>query len=132
MLVFKISTTIIATMHTSLKQLISTHPIIFLSLENCIYCDKLQRDLEAFGLQNIDCVSQASPNTYKKLMVTPQIKEQLIALLGITGENPRVTVPQLFIGGKHIGGYDNFTRLCVSGKIHQLVQPFGIALQDDF
>ena len=117
---------------TKLQELMYNHPVIFLSLENCTYCDKLQADLEAFGLYSFDKAPQSVPNTYKKVMLTPQIKQELISILGLVGENPRVTVPQLFIGGKHIGGYDSFTRICISGKIHQLVKPFGITLQDDF
>ena len=39
--------------------------------------------------------------------------------------NGRVTVPQIFIGGLHIGGHDDLRRLDREGRLDQLIQGDG-------
>jgi len=47
----------------------------------------------------------------------PKIKNQMIEL-----SNGRVTVPQVFFGENHIGGYDDLKRFYEEGKLNLLLK----------
>ena len=94
---------------------ISQFPIVFFSKTDCHYCVKLEDDLISLGIKD-----------YKKVMVTEQNRDDLIATTNCK------TVPQLFIGGKYIGGYTEFSRLCATQQIDTLLEPFGIKPTYDF
>ena len=47
----------------------------------------------------------------------PKIKNQMIKL-----SNGRVTVPQVFFGENHIGGYDDLKRFYEEGKLNLLLK----------
>lgn len=97
-----------------IEDLIQTHPVVFFSKSDCPYCVTLQNDL----------VNMQIP--YEKIMLTSNLRESLIELTGCK------TVPQLFIGGKFVGGYKEFSTLCGTGKIEQLLSHYGITCVIDF
>jgi glutaredoxin 3 len=71
----------------------------------CGYCSAAERLLNAKGVkfENIDCTTD------------PEKRKWLIEATGST------TVPQIFINGKAIGGFDDMSALDRSGKLDQLL-----------
>ena len=72
----------------------------------CPYCDQARRLMTEKGLafEEID-VDEAA-----------KLREEMIARSG------RRTVPQIFIGAKHIGGYDELFALKDSGELDPLIE----------
>jgi glutaredoxin 3 len=101
---------------TDITNIVNEQAVVVFSKENCVYCVLLQKDLDSMQIP------------YKKVMIdnNTNIKEQLIEFTKCK------TVPQLFIGGKFIGGYNDFTRLCGTGRLEQLLAPFNIPVNIDF
>ena len=76
------------------------------SSPNCGYCDRAKALLDARGqaYENLDVAGEAGH------------KEALLRRL------PRVrSLPQIFIGGEHIGGYEDLQLLEDSGKLDALL-----------
>jgi glutaredoxin 3 len=72
----------------------------------CPYCDSALRLLDRKGVQGIAKVNvDESPDEREKMMK-------------ITG---RRTVPQIFIGDRHVGGYDDLVKLDRAGKLDELL-----------
>ncbi len=71
----------------------------------CGYCTAAERLLKNKGVtfENIDCTSD---NAKRKWLVE------------VTG---RTTVPQIFIDGQAVGGYDDLSALDRTGKLDQLL-----------
>lgn len=72
----------------------------------CPYCVRAEQLLQHKGVQEID-----------KIRVDLQ-PEQRIAMMEQTG---RRTVPQIYINGEHVGGYDDLAALDHAGKLNQLL-----------
>lgn len=102
-------------MMDDINAIIQGSPVVVFSKPECHYCDKLAADLRAMDIpfHKIDL------NEYN-------LKEPLIQYTG------NKLVPQLFIGGKYIGGYEEFAKLCAVNKIEALLQPFNIVPVIDF
>jgi glutaredoxin 3 len=71
----------------------------------CGYCTAAERFLAQKGIayENIDATGD------------PEIRRWLVEATG------RTTVPQIFIGGKSIGGYDDLRALDRAGKLDALL-----------
>lgn len=71
----------------------------------CPYCDAAKNLLKNLGLK------------YDEILIDndPMVKQQMIKL------SKRETVPQIFFGKRHIGGYDDLEKLNKGGKILNLV-----------
>lgn len=56
--------------------------------------------------------------TYQEILVDkdPEKKDEMLAK-----SNGRRTVPQIFINGEHVGGYDDLKKLQDSGKLDPLL-----------
>ncbi len=75
--------------------------IIIYSKTNCPYCVRAKSLLQREGF------------TFKEIMITDdKTREEMIAKSG-----GRMTVPQIFIDGKHIGGCDDLHALDASGGL---------------
>lgn len=76
------------------------------STQVCPYCVAAERLLRSRGVQEIE-----------KILVdrNPELREQMMALTG------RRTVPQIFIGERHVGGYDDLSQLDRSGALTPLL-----------
>jgi glutaredoxin 3 len=85
--------------------MIMTSVIIYSTL-TCPYCLNAKNLLESKGV------------SYQEILVDqdPVKKEEMLAK-----SEGRRTVPQIFIDGKHIGGFDDLKRLQDSGKLDQLL-----------
>lgn len=72
----------------------------------CGYCRRAERLLAAKGITDIDAI---------RVDEDPQ---QRIAMMNRTG---RRTVPQIYIGDRHVGGYDELAALDRAGKLSALL-----------
>lgn len=97
-----------------LTALVNSQAVVFFSKDECPHCVALSNDLDSLQLP------------YRKVMLESDLRESLIELTGCK------TIPQLFIGGRFVGGYKEFTTLCGTGRINQLLAPFGFSAVLDF
>lgn len=72
----------------------------------CPYCRMAENLLRAKGVQEIEKI---------RVDLEPQ---QRIEMMGKTG---RRTVPQIYIGEKHVGGYDDLAQLDREGELAVLL-----------
>jgi glutaredoxin 3 len=72
----------------------------------CPYCVRAEMLLKSKGVEEIDKIS---------LDYRPHGFSDLFELTG------RRTVPQIFIGGRHIGGFDDLAALDASGGLEPLL-----------
>lgn len=81
-------------------------PVVIYTRTTCPYCIRAKRLLEMRGarFQEID-INRA-----------PERRAEMIGLSG-----GRSTVPQIFIGGRHIGGCDDLFELEMDGKLEALL-----------
>tara|TARA_Y100000766_G_C18626244_1_gene468546 strand:+ start:209 stop:475 length:267 start_codon:yes stop_codon:yes gene_type:complete len=80
--------------------------IIIYSSSICPYCLAAKRLLENLGLNfNEKIIDNA-----------PDLKNEMISI-----SNGKKTVPQIFIGQKHVGGYDDLEILHNSGKLMSFI-----------
>ena len=71
----------------------------------CPYCDGAKRLLDKKGV------------TYKEIYVDVE-QERLAEMVA---RSQRRSVPQIFIGDTHIGGYDDMVELDYDGKLDELI-----------
>lgn len=71
----------------------------------CPYCDLAKRLLAGKGIQANEIKVDAAP-------------DQLRTMIDLTG---RRSVPQIFIGATHVGGYDDLSALARSGQLDKLL-----------
>nr|WP_217283133.1 glutaredoxin 3 [Paraburkholderia sp. NMBU_R16] len=78
------------------------------STQVCPYCQMAERLLKSRGVEHIE-----------KILVDrdPARREEMMERTG------RRTVPQVFIGDKHIGGYDDLAALDRAGGLVPLLEP---------
>ncbi|MCK5877941.1 MAG: glutaredoxin 3 [Candidatus Marithrix sp.] len=74
--------------------------------QTCPYCNRAEMLLNKKGVQ------------VKKIFVDNNI-EKMTNMIEITG---RRTVPQIFIGEFHVGGFDDLAELDIEGKLDSLLQ----------
>jgi len=72
----------------------------------CPYCVRAETLLKAKGVTGIDKI---------RVDLDPQQREEMMQKTG------RRTVPQIFIGGTYVGGYDDLAALDRSGKLDPLL-----------
>uniref|UniRef100_A0A1J3JRL1 Glutaredoxin-C2 n=1 Tax=Noccaea caerulescens TaxID=107243 RepID=A0A1J3JRL1_NOCCA len=94
------------------KELVSSNPVVVFSKSYCPYCVEIKDLLKQLGAKfvaiELDKESDGS--------------EVQSALAEWTGQR---TVPNVFIGGKHIGGCDSTTGLHSGGKLVPLLTEAG-------
>ena len=82
-----------------------TNSIILYSSPFCGYCTAAKRLLKNKGADFFEI----------NVLFNTEQREQMIKLSG------RQTVPQIFIGGQHIGGYAELSELDNNGKLNTLL-----------
>lgn len=75
---------------------------------HCPYCKQAEQLLARKGVSTLNKIS---------IDESQEMKETMIALTG------RRTVPQIFIGGVHVGGYDDLVKLDRAGGLDALLKP---------
>ena len=81
-------------------------PVLMYCTAVCPYCVAAERLLRARGVTEIE-----------KIRVDVQ-PEQRVAMMEKTG---RRTVPQIYIGTRYVGGYDDLVKLEHGGELSQLL-----------
>jgi len=74
----------------------------------CPYCIMAERLLQSKGVENIEKI---------RVDLDPQQRDLMMQQTG------RRTVPQIYIGEHHVGGFDDLTVLDRSGKLDELLHP---------
>jgi len=74
----------------------------------CPYCVMAERLLHAKGVTEIEKI---------RVDLQPDLRMQMMEITG------RRTVPQIWIGERHIGGYDDLAALEHAGKLTPLLNP---------
>ena len=80
--------------------------VIIYTKENCPYCVMAKKLLEHKGITNIREI---------KIDVDAASRDKMIDITG------RRTVPQIFIGDTHVGGFDDLSALEHAGKLAELL-----------
>lgn len=74
----------------------------------CPYCVAAERFLAAKGVRDIEKI---------RVDLQPDLLEEMI------GRTRRRTVPQIYIGGTHVGGYDDLVAWERGGRLDELLHP---------
>ena len=77
----------------------------------CPYCVRAESLLRAQGVAEIEKI---------RVDLQPQLR---LAMMEKTG---RRTVPQIYIGTQHVGGFDDLAKLAHSGELSRLLSDSGI------
>lgn len=81
-------------------------PVTMYCTEVCPYCVRAEQLLNARGVTRIDKI---------RVDLQPELR---VAMTERTG---RRTVPQIYIGERHVGGYDDLAALDRSGELGRLL-----------
>ncbi len=77
------------------------------STASCPYCQRAEALLKARGVTDIDKI---------RVDLEPDRRAEMMARTG------RRTVPQIYIGGRHVGGYDELAALDRGGRLVPMLQ----------
>ena len=80
--------------------------VLMYCTETCPYCVRAERLLRAKGVVEIEKI---------RVDLQPELR---MAMMEKTGQR---TVPQIYIGTHHVGGYDDLASLEHSGKLVELL-----------
>jgi glutaredoxin 3 len=84
-----------------------THVIMYCTAV-CPYCTMAERLLKSKGVEEIEKI---------RVDFDPTIREAMMSKTG------RRTVPQIYIGETHVGGFDDLSALDRAGKLNALLNP---------
>jgi glutaredoxin 3 len=82
------------------------NPITMYSTAVCPFCVQAERLLRAKGVARIDKI---------RVDLEPERRQEMVERTG------RRTVPQIYIGAQHVGGYDDLVALDRAGKLAPLL-----------
>lgn len=81
--------------------------VLMYCTEVCPYCVRAERLLHAKGVTEIEKV---------RVDLQPELREAMVQKTG------RRSVPQIYIGERHVGGYDDLAELEHSGELSRLLE----------
>lgn len=81
--------------------------ITIYSKQTCPYCDMAKRLLTEKGVKSFNEIRIDLDPTQRDLMIE---------------RTKRMTVPQIFIGDVHVGGFDDLAKLNREGKLDELLK----------
>ena len=84
-----------------------TAPVMMYGTGSCPYCQMAERLLRAKGVTSIEKV---------RVDLEPARRAEMVERTG------RRTVPQIYIGATHVGGYDDLAELDDAGELDALLQ----------
>ncbi len=84
--------------------------VVIYTVDYCPYCKKAEMLLKEKGID------------YKKIDITQNEDEYRNKLGEYYGIEGRVTVPQIIIGGKRIGGFDVLNKLNTAGELDEMLE----------
>ena len=82
--------------------------IVMYTTAVCPYCINAERLLTAKGVKEINKI---------RVDLQPELRQEMMQKTG------RRTVPQIYIGEQHIGGFDDLRALDLAGGLDQLLAP---------
>ena len=85
----------------------SSTPILMYTAATCPYCQRAERLLAAKGVTELNRV---------RVDLDPHMRDEM------TEKTGRRTVPQIYIGDYHVGGYDDLAALEHAGKLDPLLR----------
>lgn len=85
--------------------LIVSDGVVMYSTRFCPYCMQARYLLEGKGVSYTDISVEGQPELRREM----------------TARSGRHTVPQIWIGEQHVGGYDDLARLDLEGRLDQLL-----------
>lgn len=77
----------------------------------CPYCVRAEQLLHRKGITEIEKV---------RVDLQPELRAEMMQKTG------RRTVPQIYINGKHVGGFDDLAELNVAGELDELLAKSGV------
>lgn len=80
--------------------------VVVYSKETCPYCVMAKNLLKQKGVNEIEEI---------RIDLLPEERDKMIEITG------RMTVPQIFIGATHVGGFDDLAKLNRSGELDKLL-----------
>jgi glutaredoxin 3 len=80
--------------------------VVVYSKETCPYCVMAKNLLKQKGVSEIEEI---------RIDLSPEERDKMIEITG------RMTVPQIFIGATHVGGFDDLAKLNRSGELDKLL-----------
>lgn len=80
--------------------------VLMYCTEICPYCVRAEQLLQRKGVREIEKI---------RVDLHPELR---VAMMEKTG---RRTVPQIYIGGEHVGGYDDLAALDQAGELDELL-----------
>lgn len=83
-----------------------TAPVLMYRTEHCPYCHRAETLLKARGVTQVESV---------RIDLEPARRAEMIERSG------RRTVPQIFIGATHVGGFDDLAALDREGRLASLL-----------
>lgn len=83
-----------------------TAKVVMYSTAVCPYCQRAEKLLKSRGVTEIQKI---------RIDLKPELKDEMIAKTG------RRTVPQIFVGETHVGGFDDLAKLDGEGKLAPLL-----------
>jgi glutaredoxin 3 len=83
-----------------------TAKVVMYSTAVCPYCQRAEMLLKNRGVTSIEKI---------RIDLKPELKDEMIAKTG------RRTVPQIFVGETHVGGFDDLAKLDGEGKLASLL-----------
>ncbi|HEY0847687.1 MAG TPA: glutaredoxin 3 [Noviherbaspirillum sp.] len=84
-----------------------TARVLMYSTAVCPYCIMAERLLKSKGVENIEKI---------RVDLDPEQRAEMMQKTG------RRTVPQIYIGDTHVGGFDDLSALDHAGKLDSLLQ----------
>ncbi len=82
------------------------HKVTMYCTEVCPYCVRAEQLLKARGVENIEKI---------RVDLQPELR------VAMTEKTGRRTVPQIYIGERHVGGYDDLAALDRAGELSKLL-----------
>ncbi len=83
-----------------------TATVVMYATASCPYCIRAEQLLRARGVETIEKI---------RVDLDPSLREQMMARSG------RRTVPQIYIGDTHVGGFDDLSALDRAGGLAPLL-----------
>ena len=83
-----------------------TAPVVMYTTAVCPYCTMAERLLKSKGVEEIEKI---------RVDLDPTIREDMMQKTG------RRTVPQIYIGDTHVGGFDDLSALDRAGQLQVLL-----------
>ena len=80
--------------------------VVMYSTAVCQYCIRAEKLLERKGVHDIEKI---------RVDLQPELRAEMMEKTG------RRTVPQIYIGDKHVGGYDDLASLDHAGELDKLL-----------